>query len=337
MNMLFKCMLLSTIWIGVKSVSTVTLATPGAHQAGEELILDCDFDFEESEATQLDLKWYFNGSPVPIYQWVPALDLGPQVIDPMFKDNLDLKYQAHSEKLKRHRALHIVNPDERFSGNYKCKVSSFVDEASAENEVIVYVPPSKVALNPLKDEESEPSNISCQAFGIFPLPEVSLVWTENSTILTSDEMEFTPNPDNPGLFDVTISAEIDLADVDEQDMITCEITIPGTDFTVRMETEMLEIMEPTEDPDVELELETFSGSASGSSEEEDLCESSNDVECGSGYPEEYEIVDEDFNKDGVDKGTQEEADLIERSTGNTVVMNKIGLLFILYRMCVLST
>ena len=119
-------------------MSTVTLSTPGAHAAGEELILDCDFEFEEQEASQLDLKWYFNGSPVPIYQWVPALDLGPQVIDPMFKDNLDLKYQAHSEKLKKHRALHIMNPDERFSGNYKCKVSSFVDEASAENEVIVY-------------------------------------------------------------------------------------------------------------------------------------------------------------------------------------------------------
>ena len=53
-------------------------------------------------------------------------------------------------------------------------------------------------------------------------------------------MEVTPNPNNPGLFDVTISAVIDPADVDEQDMITCEITIPGTDFTVRIETEMLE-------------------------------------------------------------------------------------------------
>ena len=58
------------------------------------------------------------------------------------------------------------------------------------------------------------------------------------------------------------------------------------------------------EPAVHLNIEIFSGSASGSSEEEDLCESSNDVECGSGYPEEYEIVDEDFNKDGVDKGTQ---------------------------------
>ena len=55
-------------------------------------------------------------------------------------------------------------------------------------------------------------------------------------------MEFTPNPDNPGLFDVTISAMIDPSNVDEQDMITCEITIPGTDFAIRIETEMLEIL-----------------------------------------------------------------------------------------------
>jgi len=89
----------SILRIGVRALSTVTIATPEAHAAGEEMILDCDFDFEESEATQLDLKWYFNGSLVPIYQWVPSLDLGPQVLDPMFKDNLDLKYQAHSEKL----------------------------------------------------------------------------------------------------------------------------------------------------------------------------------------------------------------------------------------------
>ena len=116
----------------------MTVSTPGSQEAGQDLTLDCDFEFEGHEAVQLDLKWYFNGSPVPIYQWVPALDLGPQVIDPMFKENLDLQYQAHSDKLKRHKALHIINPDERFSGNYKCKVSSFVDEASAENEVIVY-------------------------------------------------------------------------------------------------------------------------------------------------------------------------------------------------------
>eukprot|EP00090_Calanus_glacialis_P009972 TRINITY_DN18352_c0_g1_i1.p1 TRINITY_DN18352_c0_g1~~TRINITY_DN18352_c0_g1_i1.p1 ORF type:complete len:335 (+),score=68.76 TRINITY_DN18352_c0_g1_i1:68-1072(+) len=333
--MLVQWVLFSTFCIGAQSVSTVTLSTPGAHAAGEELILDCDFEFEEQEASQLDLKWYFNGSPVPIYQWVPALDLGPQVIDPMFKDNLDLKYQAHSEKLKKHRALHIMNPDERFSGHYKCKVSSFVDEASAENEVIVYVPPSQVVLNALRKTDNEPTNISCHASGIFPLPLVTLVWTENSTILTSDDVEYQPNPVNPGLFDVSITVDIDPFDVVQQDMISCEITIPDTEFSVRMETEIFEKPESTQEPEVQLEIDVFSGSASGS-EEEDLCESSGDADCGSGYPTDYEVVDENFSKVGVDRGMQEEADLIEPSSSPHICANMVAILLILYHILLLS-
>ena len=34
------------------------------------------------EKDQLDIKWYFNSSPTPIYQWLPAMNTGPQVIDP---------------------------------------------------------------------------------------------------------------------------------------------------------------------------------------------------------------------------------------------------------------
>ena len=56
----------------------------------------------------------------------------------MFKDNLDLKYQASTDKLKKHSALRIINPDHRFSGNYKCRVSTFREEVSAQQDVLVY-------------------------------------------------------------------------------------------------------------------------------------------------------------------------------------------------------
>ena len=42
-------------------------------------MLDCNFDYMEEEESQLDLKWYFNGSPIPVYQWVPSMKKGPQV------------------------------------------------------------------------------------------------------------------------------------------------------------------------------------------------------------------------------------------------------------------
>ena len=45
----------------------------------------------------------------------------------------------------------------------------------------------------------------------------------------------------------------------------------------------------------QLDLEIYSGSASGSGEE-DLCEPSAEDDCGSGYPTDYQIVDENFSK-----------------------------------------
>ena len=78
------------------------------------LTLSCDYSYEESESSQLVLTWYFNESPIPIYQWVPSLDMGPQVIHEMFKDNLDLTHEADQDKFKKHSALRIINPDLRF-------------------------------------------------------------------------------------------------------------------------------------------------------------------------------------------------------------------------------
>merc|ERR1712156_902190 len=48
-------------------------------QAGQELLIDCDFSFDKDEEEELVVKWFFNASTTPFYQWVPALDVGPQV------------------------------------------------------------------------------------------------------------------------------------------------------------------------------------------------------------------------------------------------------------------
>ena len=53
-----------------------------------------------------------------------------QVIGELFKDNLDLLYSAHNDTFKKHRALHILNPDHRFSGTYMCKVTSATSASS---------------------------------------------------------------------------------------------------------------------------------------------------------------------------------------------------------------
>ena len=107
-------------------------------ESGDQLTIDCDFDYLQEEESQLDLKWYFNRSPIPVYQWVPSMNKGPQVIGDLFKNSLDLEYEAHNDTFKKHRALRIINTDHRFSGTYQCKVSSFVDEDFMQKEILVY-------------------------------------------------------------------------------------------------------------------------------------------------------------------------------------------------------
>merc|ERR1711936_1568739 len=142
---------------GVSSPSSSTsgeVSSPSSHPAGEDLILDCDYSYLESESDQLVVTWYYNNSPIPIYQWVPGLSIGPQVINPKFKYYLDLTYQADSDHLKKHRALHITKPDQTFAGNYKCRVSTFLEEVTGNMDVIVYVSPSSLSMSSTPDYTS---------------------------------------------------------------------------------------------------------------------------------------------------------------------------------------
>ena len=51
-------------------------------------------------------------------------------------------------------------------------------------------------------------------------------------MMSSEDMDIQPNTDNPGLFDVSIAAIIDPYDVIQENMISCEVTIPNTDFKI---------------------------------------------------------------------------------------------------------
>ena len=39
----------------------------------ENIILNCDYHFDEEEAQQLEIKWYFNKDPAPFFQWIAGL------------------------------------------------------------------------------------------------------------------------------------------------------------------------------------------------------------------------------------------------------------------------
>jgi len=222
---------------GINSVHIVQIEGPEVVKAGAELRLDCDYDYMAEEEPQLDLKWYFNGSPIPVYQWVPSMKKGPQVIGEMFKQSLDLGYVAHNDTYKRHRALRVAKADHRFSGTYQCKVSSFLDEDFQQKEVLVYTPPSSIRILPAGPAEADSSylNVSCAVTGVHPSPLIDLSWTNNASSEHMERMDTVVRTQPSGLLDVTVSSvlprEVFTADL----VIACEVTIPNTPHYTREE------------------------------------------------------------------------------------------------------
>jgi len=223
---------------GISPLSNVQVTVPSLHQAHSPLEVNCDYNLDADEADQVVLTWYFNESPIPIYQWVPGLSFGPQVIHDLFKDNLDLEHEAYSDELKKHAALRIPNPDQRFSGIYKCRISTFTEEFSSKESVLIYNTPAEVSIS-----SKNGGDISCAIRGVFPLPSVILSWTTNGTVFSSQETEVTPNDVGTNTMDVLIKAAVDESSLKAHDMVTCEVSIEGTEYNERIEQPIIDTID----------------------------------------------------------------------------------------------
>jgi len=225
---------------GIRGVHIVSISGPEVVRSGSELKLDCDYDYMAEEESQLDLKWYFNGSPVPVYQWVPSMKKGPQVIGDMFRESLDLAFVAHNDTYKRHRALRVARADQRFSGTYQCKVSSFVDEDFQQKEVLVYTPPHSVQIHPAVTGDGDKYlNVSCEVAGVYPLPVIDLSWSNNSTTEYLERMDTVVRTQASGLLEVTVTSVLPRDTFTAEVVIACDVTIPNTGDTPHLVREEL--------------------------------------------------------------------------------------------------
>ena len=144
-------------------------------EPGQPLLLVCDYDYQPEEESQLDLKWYFNDSPIPVFQWVPSMGKQPQVVSPLFRGMVDTGYKANNNSFKKHQALHIPHPDHRLSGSYMCKVSSFLDEDFQQSQVTVITYPKEVKLSYLPSRENKDLvKVECVVDGAFPEPNINI-------------------------------------------------------------------------------------------------------------------------------------------------------------------
>ena len=50
------------------------VSIPRTVEIGQEnIVLNCDYNFDAEEAQQLEVKWYFNKDPSPFFQWIAGL------------------------------------------------------------------------------------------------------------------------------------------------------------------------------------------------------------------------------------------------------------------------
>jgi len=225
----------------VRGVSIAKESSPSvAVQVGQELLLDCDFAFDKEEEEELVVKWFFNASTTPFYQWLPALDVGPQVITREAPGEIDIEYSVEGENsFTKHRILRIAEATLAHIGAYTCQVSSFSHEVSSTVDVSVYVPPSSLVLTSTSSATDDLVTLACVATDAFPAPILTLAWTE-SLVARDGETFSKSSENNDGLFTSSMTTSIKRGLVGKEDLAVCTLEMPGFDVHMRDELPLLE-------------------------------------------------------------------------------------------------
>ena len=64
------------------AVDIIKIDIPAAVEVGSEnIVLDCPFTYTEEEADNIEVKWYFNESPAPFFQWIAGIEDSPHNAD----------------------------------------------------------------------------------------------------------------------------------------------------------------------------------------------------------------------------------------------------------------
>jgi len=274
-----------------------------AGQVGQELLLDCDFAYDKEEEEELVVKWFFNASTTPFYQWVPALDVGPQVIVREAPGEIDINYHVEGENsFTKHRTLRIAEATLAHIGAYTCQVSSFTHEVSSTVEVAVYVPPSSLVLTSTTSATDDLITLTCVAADAFPAPILSLAWTES--LVARDGETFSKSSENSdGLFTSTVTTSIKQDLVGKEDLAVCTLETPGFDIHMRDELPLIE----EEIPEVYLKMfENQEQSEEDEGEEVAMAwQEEQKAEESALQKQEAQTVDADNNEDGESEEDEE--------------------------------
>ncbi|XP_071449923.1 uncharacterized protein [Hetaerina americana] len=202
-----------------EALKMLGLKVPGLVRNGteEKVVLDCVYDLGGTSANDtaggLVVKWFFGGDPAPVYQWIPRRrpqDLG------VLRGRLDLSQKATDDENTMHRALVIRRPTVELSGRYTCLVSTFTEEKSVSEIMVVFVPEKALMMSQSKPGRGDAVRVSCRAEGVYPEPNITLSLLRHQpgaslNHLRGGEGEATPADDDDAEDDDDESIEVDLA------------------------------------------------------------------------------------------------------------------------------
>ncbi|XP_043265017.1 uncharacterized protein LOC122404826 isoform X1 [Colletes gigas] len=197
----------------------------------DHVILDCDYDFENTPTKGLVVKWFFNVNELA-YQWIYGRN---PLAGELMEKYVDLKYEASDDPYTKYRAMKLNKPGIDLTGDYRCVISTFADERSANASMVVYSTEEKFDLVYRKRtiDDKDGVEISCMAEGLYPQPTLDISiegvpekQTARPTVTLRDD----------GLYDILSRTALLDEDLPEAAIVKCLLGIPKANYNVSHQT-----------------------------------------------------------------------------------------------------
>ncbi|XP_020284601.1 uncharacterized protein LOC109855140 isoform X2 [Pseudomyrmex gracilis] len=201
----------------------------------DHVILDCDYALENTSSKGLVVKWFLNNEVVNdrvVYQWIYG---HKPLADEPAKKYADLTYMVSNDPLTQYRALKLKKPGIDLTGDYKCVISTFEDERSANASMIVYSTAEKFDFEYRKKsiDDKDGLEATCKAEGLYPQPTLDISVKDVPEKQTAKP---TVTLREDGLYDILSRVDLLDEELPEAAELKCTLDIPKANYSVSRKT-----------------------------------------------------------------------------------------------------
>ena len=120
-------------------------------QQQSAIVLDCEYIYDPGDV-KLVVRWFYNDSPEPIYQWIPSSD--NRYVGELIRPYFDMNFQVSEDQFTKYRAIRLVPAATQatnattiqqrrmlpiaLSGKYTCVISSIMSQDSRQGNLMLY-------------------------------------------------------------------------------------------------------------------------------------------------------------------------------------------------------